>query len=113
LTVARGFAGFILVGDRTDIAQSSFTTPVTCSTVNGTVQCSGGQRTDSAKPTNTLTMTMLTVNEVASAVAAGRLVYDPKLIVAQHNVSVSARATAAPKAQPAAGIQYQSRLPPP
>jgi hypothetical protein len=82
LTAQRGFYGFLVVNQATDIRTSSYTDPVRCSTIGSSTTCNGGDTTTYHKPDASITIQMVTQFEAAQ-MNPGAVVYDARMILAQ------------------------------
>lgn len=80
LTSERGFFGFVIVNQVVDVATSTYTQPINCTTIGYSTTCNGGNTTLVEKPHAGLTIRMVTVEEAGRS---GGTVYDARLILAQ------------------------------
>jgi len=77
-----GYYGFWVAGQDTDVATSSYTQPVSCTSNAYSTNCTGGNTTNTHRPTSTVVVNMVTWQEAQQA-PPGIIVYDARLILAQ------------------------------
>jgi hypothetical protein len=81
-TAERGFFGFWVANQNTEVARSTYTQPINCTSNGSSTSCYGGNTHLIEKPYSTLTITMVTWEE-AQRSPPGIVVYDARLILSQ------------------------------
>lgn len=82
LTIDRGFFGFWVSNQGTQVATSAYTPPLNCTTLGTYTSCNGGNTQIIQRPDSTLTINMVTWQE-AQMPPPGIVVYDARLILSQ------------------------------